>query len=322
MDLQFVSRISNKAIGTSKLITQVVWVKFISAISNILIFWAYNPIHLICSIIYYIISSLLLGGSVSDFIHVLLIYLISIAIAFSSLGERFLRLIHHVRPLETKRETEYILPLFQDVCQCAKESGKYLGQIEICIIDNMTVNAMAIGRHTIAVTKGAIETFSEDELKSVIAHEIAHIFHGDTMAALYAVIGNGIFTAYILFYKFVLLLIDIAQNSIFGKNNIINLILVVIKFVFNFLICLFSFIMQIAIAINSRICEYRADKFAYDIGYDHEMIEVLYLLEKISLGDNSNIIQKMLASHPRVTLRIKKLEELDEQSEEYVPLIP
>ncbi len=43
------------------------------------------------------------------------------------------------------------------------------------------------------------------------------------------------------------------------------------------------------------------------------MIEALYLLEKISLGDNSNIIQKMTASHPRITLRIKHLEELDEQ---------
>lgn len=42
------------------------------------------------------------------------------------------------------------------------------------------------------------------------------------------------------------------------------------------------------------------------------MIEALYLLEKISLGDNSSIIQKMTASHPRLTLRINKLEALDE----------
>ena len=52
--------------------------------------------------------------------------------------------------------------------------------------------------------------------------------------------------------------------------------------------------------------------FSYAIGYDDDMIEALYLLEKISLGDNSTIIQKMIASHPRITLRIKKLEELDE----------
>lgn len=52
--------------------------------------------------------------------------------------------------------------------------------------------------------------------------------------------------------------------------------------------------------------------FSYALGYDDDMIEALYLLEKISLGDNSTVIQKMIASHPRITLRIKKLEELDE----------
>ena len=66
---------------------------------------------------------------------------------------------------------------------------------------------------------------------------------------------------------------------------------------------------------NSRKNEFNADKFSYDLGYDREMIEALYLLEKISLGDNSTIIQKMTASHPRITKRIEYLESLDEQSE-------
>lgn len=67
--------------------------------------------------------------------------------------------------------------------------------------------------------------------------------------------------------------------------------------------------------INSRKNEFSADKFSYDIGYDREMIEALYLLEKISLGDNSTIVQKMIASHPRITKRIEYLESFDEQSE-------
>ena len=66
---------------------------------------------------------------------------------------------------------------------------------------------------------------------------------------------------------------------------------------------------------DSRKNEFKADKFAYDLGYDNDMIEALYLLEKISLGDNSTIIQKMIASHPRITKRIEFLESFDEQSE-------
>lgn len=65
-------------------------------------------------------------------------------------------------------------------------------------------------------------------------------------------------------------------------------------------------------AINSRKNEFKADMFSYAMGYDSDMIEALYLLEKISLGDNSTIIQKMIASHPRITLRIKHLEEFDD----------
>lgn len=74
-----------------------------------------------------------------------------------------------------------------------------------------------------------------------------------------------------------------------------------------------NFGFQIILTANQRKNEFQADRFSYSIGYDTDMIETLYLLEKISLGDNSNIIQKMTASHPRITLRIKHLEELDEQ---------
>ena len=295
---------------------------FARSFQKILEFWEYNPSYLICSIIYYVLSSVLLGGTVWNFLGVLLIYVIALTIAFSELGEKLLRLMNHVRPLETKRETDYILPLFQEVYSHAKEKYSYLDEIELCMIDNMTVNAMAIGKRTIAVTKGAMETFSEEELKAVLAHEIAHILHGDTLASLYAIVGNGIFTVYILINRFFLFLLDLIDSSASRRRSIFSLILTFTRFVFETMIYLFSFLMQIAMSANSRTSEYRADKFAYDIGYDSDMIDALYLLEKISLGDNSTIIQKMIASHPRITLRINRLEWIDEQREKYHSLTP
>ena len=79
------------------------------------------------------------------------------------------------------------------------------------------------------------------------------------------------------------------------------------------MIFIFNFGLQVILSVNRRKNEFWADGFSYSIGYDTDMIEALYLLEKISLGDNSTIIQKMTASHPRITLRIKKLEEMEEQ---------
>lgn len=282
------------------------------SIHFIFLFWKNNPIYLFCSLFYYVISSLLLGGTAKSFLIVLVIYAISLIIGFSSLGEKLLRLLNRVRPLETKRETEYLQPLFDEVYLRAKGKFKMLRSIEVCVIDNMTVNAMALGRRTIAITKGALQTFTEEELKAVIGHEIAHLVHGDTMATMYAIIGNGIFSVFVLVARLFLLLLDWVQNTFNGKRGFLSILMLLLKLYFDFSIWILNFGLQVILSINSRKNEFKADMFSYVIGYDSDMIEALYLLEKISLGDNSTIIQKMIASHPRITLRIKNLEELDE----------
>lgn len=276
------------------------------------LFWENNPIYLVCSLFYYVISSLLLGGTAKSFLIVFIVYAVSLIIGFSTLGEKFLRLLNRVRPLETKRETEYLQPLFDEVYERAKEKYKRLRKIEICVIDNMTVNAMALGRRTVAVTKGAMQTFTEDELKAIIGHEIAHLIHGDTMASMYAMIGNGILSVFVLVARLFLLLLDWAQSAFSGKRSIFSVLMFLLRLYFEFCIWVVNFGLQVILSVNSRKNELKADMFSYAIGYDSDMIEALYLLEKISLGDNSTIIQKMIASHPRITLRIKKLEELDE----------
>lgn len=282
------------------------------SINFLLAFWKNNPIYLVCSIFYYLISSLLLGGKFKSFLIVFIIYAISLIIALSPLGEKLLRLLNRVRPLETNREKEYLQPLFDEVYDRVKEQYDNLMEIEVCVIDNMTVNAMALGRNTVAVTKGAMQTFTEEELKAVIAHELAHLVHGDTMAYIYAIIGNGIFSVFVLLARLCLLFFEYLQSNLTGKHSIFSAFMLLFKLYFEFCIWFMSFGFQVILSVNSRKTEFRADKFSYLLGYDSDMIEALYLLEKISLGDNSSIIQKMTASHPRITLRIKKLEILDE----------
>lgn len=284
--------------------------QIILSLNFLLDFWKSNPSYLICSVCYFFICGIIIK-------HVFLVfwvYVILLLVGFSPLGEQLLMLLNRVRPLETKREIEYLQPLFDEVYTRAKEMYSYkLSHIKICMIDNMTVNAMALGRHTIAVTKGAIQTFTEDELKAVMAHEIAHIKYGNTTASLYVLIGNGIFSVLVLFARFCLCLLDWLQSSFLKKRGIIAFFLSFFQCCFELSILILNFGLQVILSVNQRKNEFQVDKFSYAIGYDSDMIEALYLLEKISLGDNSSIIQKMIASHPRITLRIKKLEELDEQ---------
>lgn len=294
-----------------KLITE----QFFEVLDDMLNFWGNNKIYFISTIIYFYISFKILGGTVETFFNLIIIYLVTIFIAFSPTGEKLLKLLNNVRPLETSKEKEYILPLFEEVFKQAKSRNKYLNKIEICVIDNMTVNAMAIGRHTVAVTKGAVQTFTEEELKAVIAHEVAHIVHEDTTARLYAIIGNGIFTIILFIYKLILFIFECINETVSRNKNVLSFFITLIRFILEISTFLFTFALQIVMMTNSRKNEFNADKFSYDLGYDQEMIEALYLLEKISLGDNSTIIQKMTASHPRITKRIEYLESLDEQSE-------
>jgi heat shock protein HtpX len=72
-------------------------------------------------------------------------------------------------------------------------------------------------------------------------------------------------------------------------------------------------LMQMVVAINSRKNEFRADKYAFELGYGEKLLESFYLLEKITLGDNSAVIQRIIASHPRITARIEQLETLLDQ---------
>jgi heat shock protein HtpX len=115
------------------------------------------------------------------------LYVVSLIVAFSPVAEKIMRLFNNVRPLEMKEEKDFLLPIFNEVLDKAKEQNPEEfadSNIELFIIDSMSVNACAIGKNTIAVTKGAMKTFSADELRGIFAHEIAHILNRDTIAPI------------------------------------------------------------------------------------------------------------------------------------------
>ncbi|GHU59607.1 hypothetical protein AGMMS49975_27340 [Clostridia bacterium] len=204
--------------------------------------------------------------------------------------------------METAQEKDYLLPLFDEVLQNAKDKNPEFEDfdIEICMIDIMTVNACAIGKHTVAVTKGAMQTFSEDEMKAVLAHEVAHIIHSDTVARIYTLVGNGIFTFCILLIKLFF--------WVLGRLRAIEPAMRSADKLFDGVAFVFLFLMQIALSVRDRKAERRADNYTITLGYGESMVSALYLLEKISLGGEGSLIEKLLASHPRVTSRIEALE--------------
>jgi heat shock protein HtpX len=58
---------------------------------------------------------------------------------------------------------------------------------------NAYASGLSEGRYVVAVTRGLIDTLSDDELEAVLAHELTHIRNRDTQLMVVAIIFAGIF---------------------------------------------------------------------------------------------------------------------------------
>lgn len=253
------------------------------------------------------------------FITCVVLYTISIAVALTC-GEFIQKLLNGVRPPETSREKDYLLPLFNDVYEDAKELYSDLPRIKIFIIDNLSVNAFALGTHTVAVTQGAINTFSIEELQGIIAHEIAHIYYGDTKSKMLNEIGNGLFSIYVLFVDLFLkvldlFFIDLDDPDTKDTSTLFRALFLCLRLIINLSVMVTLFLGNVLLSGNERKNELRADRFAHSIGHDEGLKNALYLLQKMSLGENMRFIDRMQQNHPRISKRIETLELLQEQAQ-------
>ena len=288
-------------------------------------FFKSNWIYLIWCGIYFLFTWLFIGSGstgVIGFISALLIYGISNLIALSPFGEAILRLINDIRTLDTRKEREYLMPIFEEVYSEAKKLDQNLRQIKLYIIDTMNLNACAIGFTTVAVTQGAIKTLTEDELKGIIAHEIGHIAKGHTIALLLTVIGNGIFTLIMVLSQIVANMITAFMVDL-EDNMLMRLMMSVSKNMFNLSYIMLIYLIQAILAINSRKNEFEADYFAYEIGYGENLLESLYILQENSMNRRLSVRDKLLSSHPHIAKRIGRLEAIiDREQTGVIPVIP
>jgi len=251
---------------------------------------------------------IILGASIPSFYITAFLYAISLTIAFSPLGEWILKIVNHARPLKTREEIDYLMPIFEDVyCNALKLYPSLNKNIKLHIIDDLSINAFAIGRSIIAVNTGMVEAMSEEEIKGILAHEFGHISNGDTKALLLSVVGNGVFSLAFLLIKGILSLLEFILK-LTGTGA--HLIFTGIKWVFGVVVFIFMYIGQIILSINSRKNEYRADSFAYDIGNGNNLLEALYLLQKLNMNKKMSLNDKLKSSHPHITDRIQRLENL------------
>jgi heat shock protein HtpX len=273
-------------------------------------FFKSNWVYLLWCCIYILLATALVGATIQGFLIVLAIYGLSMLIALSPMGEALLRTIEGARRIATREEREFLQPLFDEVYEQAKEKNENISQdINLYILDVMYVNAFAMGSNTIAVTKGLMNTRSEEKIKGILAHEFGHIVNGDTKALLLVVIGNLIFTVAIMIFRifywfFEMLIVSVNDNAM---GRFMGLFM---RWGLELSIFAFMFLTQIILAVKSRKSEYLADKFAYNLGYGEELLEALIFLQAFDFGGRVRLRDRLRATHPYLAYRVERLERL------------
>lgn len=253
-----------------------------------------------------------------SFVLALVIYGTCIGIALSPVGEVIVRLMEGAKPIQTQQDKDYLLPIFEEVYEEAKRFSPNINQdINLYVTDSMAVNAFAVGRKTIAVTRGAINTFSPDELKGILSHELGHMANGDTKALLISLVGNGFFSLIIFVLRLFMNLVQIISN-IFSGKNIVIVVIAVITFITRLVIDISVFIFMFAgnaiLALNSRYSEYLADEYAYLIGYGEDLKNAFYIINQLTMPAKVTLTERLMASHPYTSARIERLEKLEAQT--------
>ena len=272
-----------------------------------------NMLYIIWFYVYFSITWLVFGANDKSFHITTYMYIIILIVTLSPIGEWLLRFFNRIRKLEMSKEKDYLLPLFNEVYEKTKKTYPHINEkIQICVIDAFHVNTMAIGRKTIAVTKGAVETLSDEELKGLIAHEMGHIVNGNTKAIIFILIAEKIFKILVWIFSKTMKLFELLA----GKEKAVKIIAKIIRTICKGILIAMLFIVQITLALNSRLNEYRADKFAYEIGYGENLVSALYVLVNGYTSDEPSIIRLLKEITPILPRRIGRLERLIKAGEQ------
>lgn len=215
-------------------------------------------------------------------------------------------------------EEKKIIPILESVRQKAIE--RYPNEImktRLWVIDEREINAFAVGRTSVVLTRALVETYNEKKIAAVIAHELGHLYHGDSSRTAVK-FGISLIGMLVLF---TLTWFSGALNPTTDRVYYINkdewLLGILIRMVV--FIVLLPFVLSTRLVVNlidalskreSRMRELRADRFAVEIGLGSALMEFLHNIKDEDFCMQRGPLRKLFATHPPVILRIGQVERM------------
>jgi heat shock protein HtpX len=234
-----------------------------------------------------------------------------ISLAFSKqfaramLGERY-------QVTEPKTRPEEVV--FQTVRELAQRL--HVDMPEVWIYDAPDPNAFATGptknNAMVAVSTGLLENLSEGEVRSVLAHEMGHVWNGDMFTTT---VLMGLMNTFVYFIS------NFIARQLAERNAALGFIS------YFFLQIVLSFLAMIPICWFSRRREFEADKFSAKAYGPAPMISALEGIQRfveaaqvkystqdalatMKISGNTGGLMRLWATHPPIEERIAALRRL------------
>ncbi len=246
----------------------------------------------------------------------LVIYLISITIALSPIGEWILRFQTGCTEIKDDNIKAYIYPIFYEVYEKARMADPSIpANVKLYMSDDEAPNAFATGRKTVCVTRGMLN-MHPDLIRATLGHEFGHLAHKDTDLILVVTVGNMIVNAIIVFINiclkighFFMSLISIfiggEEGAFMAIMNTLSLWLSTI--LVTGLTWIWTKLGTLLVMKSSRSNEFEADAFSHSLGYGTELC---VLLDTICGASAKGLFANLASSHPGKEKRIEKLRQL------------
>lgn len=267
----------------------------------------------------------------------IVVYVGAMILSLSPIGEWFLRWKLKCDDIEEQEILNRVLPLFNEVYSKAKNLIPSLSEdIKLFIQENSEdeVNAFAVGRRSICITRGLLN-LSDEQIKAILAHEFGHLAHKDTDLNLVVNVANmfinlilTVFWVILLVYKIICVVLSFfmrlaGESAGAATGKIFELIFAFLAFVLiNVIRYLWNMLGNLLIKFASRGSEFDADEFAFNLGYGEPLVEFFKTLpdavegKKISIK-SFKMLKKTLealgtigATHPQTYKRIARLQKL------------
>ena len=239
-----------------------------------------------------------------------LLYVLTIAISLSSVGEWVLSVFVGAKEIKRKDVKLKLIPLLEVVYNNAKaKSPNMVDSIHLKIIPGNEANAYAIGRKTICVTEGVL-SLSDEMIMGIFAHEVGHIANRHSQIQLLIGGANVLVSFFILILKAVAWIITgvFGLLAIRSRRLSIGCLIGMIGSISTLLVYLWVRFCRIFLMWSSRKNEFVADEYAYSIGFGDQLAFVLD--NSVDSQAKNGFLRAFYSSHPDRNERIAKLQEL------------